>query len=183
MRLANSGSALVAVLETDSKQRCELPGDIASFPLVGPVLESRLLPILVRKTEKIIAEGGSIAVRESVLGGYGRIVHGLFVILLSFLMFASIRFILHGFAAFRFGRRLIRRGSRSRRGGFDISAQGFVPAGDLLARPVPWNEVTLQALDEDGIVFKGVEGQVGSASIHAGNYWVLSRWIKDRIGG
>ena len=64
-----------------------------------------------------------------------------------------------------------------------MSEEGLTPVGILLARPIPWNEVSLLALDDDGIVMRSLEGHTASASLYAENFWALVRWIEGKVGG
>jgi len=178
--LKRSGTELILDLTTEAGRRHMFPAEIAPFHVVRPALEARLLPFLLRKIEETLSAGKSISLRESALKAFGRVVYGLFHILISPLIILSIRLAGRGIENMSFGAHLIRQGRRSWRGGFEVSADGLTPAGAVIARPIPWNEVTLEAYDNDGIVLRDAEGRVASASIYSDDYWPISLWIAGK---
>lgn len=167
-------------LEAGDGRRRRLPSDIAPFEQIEPLLVQRLLPRMLERVEREFAAGRTVPLRESGARAVGRIFYGLFLILVSPLLMLSIRHLGKGLDAFRLGVARIRQGWRGRTGGFTLTADGVLPAGEE-ARSIPWRELTAESLDGHGVTLVSMEGPRMSASLFAENFWPLSRLIAARL--
>lgn len=181
IRLEHQGGDLACVLNSDSGETLRLPTEIAPFSEVQDTLLERLIPVLQERLEEELEEGGTVAIREGTVRAWLRIFHGVFRIMLVPLLILSIRFALRAGDVFRLGRSLIRQGARGRRGGFEITPDGVKFPDALEPRTVPWIEITLTTLDEDGIVLTTTLDETASASPMAENWWPASLWLAEKL--
>ncbi|HEX7897292.1 MAG TPA: hypothetical protein VF950_06005 [Planctomycetota bacterium] len=177
VHLTFDGRLPTIVLETADGRR-RLPAEIAPFERVEPLLVERLLPRMLERFEKELAAGRTVPLRESGARAVGRVLYGVFLLLLAPLMILLVKF--QGFDALRLGVARIRQGWRGRGGGFTIAADGVLPPGEE-ARALPWRELAAESLDAHGVTLVSMEGPRVSASRFAPNFWPLSRLIAARL--
>ncbi len=173
-----SRTGRTCLVVTDSGHTVVFPAEVASFEAVENVLVPRLKPFLEKKLNTTLNAGDAIDVREDVPLSYVRIIGGVVMLCISpMLVIAGKKMVIQTVDE---GMRSIRRGFRGRHGGFVIVTTGMLPANDLQRLPIIWTELTLDQLDDDGIVISGA-GHLLSASAHARDFQRASGWLVDRL--
>lgn len=159
----------------ESGEKIAIPHSFVPSEAFFPTIEANLFRFLAERTEKKLQAGEILWLRESRLFAYLRIFRGVF--LLTFSPILELRHI----PAIVTSRRLIRHGWKGRHGGFGISKKGAFEIGSGTSIPIPWQTLSIESSDLDGIRLRTATGEVLAASPHAEGFMSALSFLKGHL--
>jgi hypothetical protein len=159
----------------------KLPPDIASFSVVRRVFDDTVIAHLAERLGGQVQAGETVHLDESRLLALLRIPWGVLSILAGIPIVATIFHAHLGADLVKAGPRSIRRGWRGLNGGIELHSGGIASSSGIVRTPIPWENLSILKIDDDGLVLASRRGGTISISPYAANSWAGSRWIAARI--
>lgn len=165
---AENGDASCS-LSLDNGEKVEIPPDVAPYSEVRRALEETLLPRLVARFERELAERRCVQICEGRFGDWMNIVSAIVLFLMSPLA------IVHGNLEF-FGEcwRLLVQGWRGQTTRLEVDWRGVRPGR---GEPAPWSEFECVRVSDTGAILQFRSGRRIVASPFAENYLPFVHWL------
>jgi hypothetical protein len=172
---------LKVVLVPSKGPEFALPADFVPFTILRDALEPTLIRHLEERLDRQVAAGETVRMGESRLLAALRLPWGLLHYVFGIPIICSIVHAHLGIELVMAAPRSFRRGWRGLAGGLEIRSGGVAPAAGVVHRTIPWEDLSVQKFDADGLVLRTRGGATLSVSPYAADYWPGSRWLVARI--